>query len=384
MWAYVFSFLGSTLCVYSAEKVNSKEIQRILLFLAVLITSLLAAFRALNIGTDVMNYVQPMFVNAQKANNFSEYLTSTILNDWQLVPISSFEYGYTSLVFICAKFFGNIFSLLFITQFIIVGCIVIGLWRQKKELSVSLGIFSYYLLFYNTSLNMVRQSIAMSLLFMAFSYLKDRKNITYFILMIIAISFHRTAIIGVIIFILYIYFGKNSRNIKFTNNFSLSAQSFKLILVGIVSFAIVLIPSVFQLVLKFLGVSEYAEGYITNTVHFSLNGSLICLLIILIVMLCWNSLSNDNLKYLYVGLLICALATIQLTTASAHASRISLYFTMFYVYIIPTFLNNTSSRTKKVILIILILLMYLYWYYTIVYLKYNATVPYIISPNLNF
>lgn len=384
MWAYVLSFLGSTLCVYLAEKNNSKEIQYVFLFLAVLITSLLAAFRALSVGTDVLNYVQPMFVDAQNANNFSEYLSLPIVGDWRIMLVSSFEYGYTTLVFVCAKLFNNIFSLLFITQFIIVGCVVIGLWRQKKELSVSLGIFSYYLLFYNTSLNMVRQSIAMSILFMAFSYLKDKRNITYFILMIIAISFHRTAVIGVIIFLLYIYFYKNSRNIKFTNNFSLSAQSFKLIFVSVVSFAIVLIPSVFQVVLKFLGVSEYAEGYLTGTVHFSLNGSLICLLIIGIVMLCWNSLNNENLKYLYVGLLVCALATIQLTTASAHASRISLYFTMFYVYIIPTFLNNTSSRRKKAILIILILLMCLYWYYTIVYLKYNATVPYIISPNLNF
>lgn len=384
MWAYVLSFLGSTLCVYSAEKINSKEVQRILLLLAILITSLLAAFRALSIGTDVLNYVQPMFINAQKANNFSEYLNSPILSDWSLVPVSSFEYGYTIIVFICAKLFGNIFSLLFITQFVIIGCVLIGLWRQRKELLVSLGIFSYYFLFYNTSLNMVRQSIAMAILFMAFSYLRNRKIITYFILMIIATLFHRTAIIGIIIFLLYMSFYRNSRTVRLGNNLSLNTKTIKLIFIGIISFTIVFIPSIFQIVLKLLGISQYAEGYITNTIHFSLNGSLVCLAIILIVILCWDAVNNDKLKYLYMGLLICDLATVQLTTASTYASRISLYFMMFYVYIVPTFLCRITDRKRKLALVIYILLLCLYWYYTIVYLKYNDTIPYVIAPNFNF
>ena len=373
--------------IYAAEKIDMRIIRLSLLVIAIIIPAFLAGFRNLSIGTDVMNYVQPMYLSANVSKNFFSYLQVPILHDYMFVPISTFEVGYTALVFICTKIFGNIFSVLFLTQVLIIGGVLAGLWKFREKISVWIGMLIYYLIFYNISLNMVRQSIAMSIIIFAFPYLYNKEYIKYIILIVIAVLFHKTAIIGLIIMAIYfIYTSDNNMEcIKDWKGALLSynKNNFRFIIMTLISFCIVFIPQLLKITLKVLGVSSYADGYINGNASFSLNQIIMRIPLLLIFFICYRKISNNKLKLFFFSMIVCDLASSQLASTSTFASRISLYFMIFYVYIIPYCLNQESIYIKNILILFLIMYLLVYWYYNFVYLGYNETIPYVISSNFN-
>lgn len=61
----------------------------------------------------------------------------------------------------------------------------------------------YYLWLYSYSLNLMRQTIAVSLLIFGTKYILHRKYINYFIIICLAMGFHITGIIGLVPLIMY-------------------------------------------------------------------------------------------------------------------------------------------------------------------------------------
>lgn len=184
-------------CTYNKIKIKKGYIvfRRLFLFIAVLLPCLLAGLRADTVGTDVLVYAKPNFLEAYELGSFNAFLKNNKL-----------EFLYNVLTYISAHWFKSFSFMLFITEALICIPIVVALvkLKKKKGLSIASGMFVFYIMYFFIGFNMMRQSISCSFLLLAFLYwLEDKKKLSIF-LMVIAQLFHKTSIIGItLIFLIY-------------------------------------------------------------------------------------------------------------------------------------------------------------------------------------
>ena len=190
---YIATFLSSMLFGYWATRINPKT-NRGLVFLcsmiSILIPSILAGLRDVSIGTDVTVYVLGDFNIALNTETYAQYA----LYIWEKEP------GYMLLVFLIAKLFGSVQWLLFFIEFIIMVCIYIGAWKFRDKLSLPFVLLIYFCVFYNGSYNLVRQAISLSIVFVALSWLFEKRYVKYLVAVLIAMAFHTTAVIALVPF----------------------------------------------------------------------------------------------------------------------------------------------------------------------------------------
>ena len=245
---------------------------------------------------------------------------------------------------------------------------------------LTIGLSIYYLLFFNMSLNMMRQWIAMTMIMLAYVYLKDSKYVQSTIIFIIAVLFHRTAIIGLGVLITYVLLRKNKREIflKFsTKRYNLNIVIFITIITLLIT---TVLSNSFRIMLtNLLGLSDYST-YVNGTVAISINQIYTDIPVLLLFLMIWKRRKNIED---YTFLTFCVFSNIvlsQLSSVMAYSSRIVLYISVFKMLIVPIYLNNLQGRLKKIITLILILLLYsIYWYYTYVIKGTDATVPYVFA-----
>lgn len=377
MIIYIVCFIFSLIFSYGYEKSNIKLLMAISLFFPVAI----AAFRADIIGTDVQVYARQLYNIAINSKNFDEFLNMKWYAIWRFKEVSEFELGYTILVYLSAKLKSFTF-LLGCTQFLTIFPLYLSLNRYKNRYKyiVTIGLSIYYLLFFNMSLNMMRQWIAMTMIMLAYVYLKDSKYVQSTIIFIIAVLFHRTAIIGLGVLITYVLLRKNKREIflKFsTKRYNLNIVIFITIMTLLIT--TVLSNSFRMMLTNLLGLSDYST-YVNGTVAISINQIYTDIPVLLLFLMIWKRRKNIED---YTFLTFCVFSNIvlsQLSSVMAYSSRIVLYISVFKMLIVPIYLNNLQGRLKKIITLILILLLYsIYWYYTYVIKGTDATVPYVFA-----
>lgn len=377
MIIYIVCFIFSLIFSYGYEKSNIKLLMAISLFFPVAI----AAFRADIIGTDVQVYARQLYNIAINSKNFDEFLNMKWYAIWRFKEVSEFELGYTILVYLSAKLKSFAF-LLGCTQFLTIFPLYLSLNRYKNRYKyiVTIGLSIYYLLFFNMSLNMMRQWIAMTMIMLAYVHLKDSKYVQSTIIFIIAVLFHRTAIIGLGVLITYVLLGKNKREIflKFsTKRYNLNIVIFITIMTLLIT--TVLSNSFRMMLTNLLGLSDYST-YVNGTVAISINQIYTDIPVLLLFLMIWKRRKNIED---YTFLTFCVFSNIvlsQLSSVMAYSSRIVLYISVFKMLIVPIYLNNLQGRLKKIITLILILLLYsIYWYYTYVIKGTDATVPYVFA-----
>ena len=116
---------------------------------------------------------------------------------------ASKEYIYALLLVTCAKMTGNFNVFLTISHLIIIGCVYVGAFRLKRHANPVFILLLFYLIYYNHSLNIIRQYMAMSVIFLAVSDLLEHKYKRYIIAVIVAIMLHNSAFLGFLPLILY-------------------------------------------------------------------------------------------------------------------------------------------------------------------------------------
>lgn len=386
MYIYLFTFVFSCLSLFVFEKTTGK-IKYLFLFIGIFLPSLLAGCRADIIGTDVRNYVEPIQIYASGMKRFNEFINGNIVllsGD----AFSRIEKGYVTFVFLISRINKSLFLNLFTTQFLIIGLMVGGLLRIQKyiNISVSFSMYVYYMLFFNISLNLVRQSIAMAIIFFAFPFLLEDKWIYFLISIFIATLFHRTAIISFIILVLYICLVRKFkiRKLKFgTKNINIKGRPLISVII-ILSVAIILIisSSALNSILSILNLSNFGLLYSNGFGSFSLNQVLIRFPFLLLLIFCWKKMESNNLKYFYLVLTVIDTLFAQMSGGSSIILRISYYLSIFYVYAVPNEIEVFSARSRFVLQMIFLIGCTAYWYYMFVVNNYNETIPFVFNPYL--
>lgn len=173
MWIYLCLMIFLTLL--SCKKGKSK----FKILLSGMILFLLMGLKGASVGNDTNNYI--LFFNRMKE-------VSTLLD-----PNSRFEIGYQLYSKIIGLFCGYQ-ALFIITALICIACVLYGIIKSSKNWQYSLFLF-VGLRFYYFFLSGLRQSIAVSIIIVAYTFLKQKKTKTYILLVLLASTFHFSALI---------------------------------------------------------------------------------------------------------------------------------------------------------------------------------------------
>lgn len=366
MEPYIITFTISLFFAFVAirhYKGSLSLITIIFISISIIAPALLAAGRTEEIGTDVNNYVVPIW---NLVNSLDSSLLSTI------IAIGYIEPGYVVINWLVAQFSDDIFWLLLIIQLVILIPIYIGALKLKNKLSPLWILFLYYCVIYNETLNLVRQSIALSFCFLALSFLFDNKDKIFLLISVFAFLFHNSAILMFVIYLLYLFCIKGY------------VSKYRILTYGIICFGIfcvfsfsILINILVQnglLKVKYLAFAEGTfKGHLSKVAFVFKSFSMLLVWWLTSKTRKINSLLKKFFKFVaFYDVLFCLMgATV------VYISRISLY-TQLVMFIILALLFNGKQGVAKItsIKILFFLSGLFYWYFAFVVSGVSETYPY--------
>lgn len=377
MGVYIFGFLISILIIGYAQK-KSKSTFILLSIIALLIPCFIAAFRAKTIGTDVLVYVEPLKNAAINSDNITGYFNSYWFHIWRNYYVSSYEIGFSMLVYIIANLFGNIQAVLFFIQLLTIVPLYLALAPKRKEYPIWLAMAVYYLMFYNSSLNMMRQWIAMSFLLLAFKDFTNENKKSGFVWFIVAYLFHSSALIGIIIYFAYKFIYKKNKVVFMISKKIIPKDIISVTFLSLIVFIAVFGTGILGRFIAALGLDKFSN-YISGDVHLLPNQIMMRLPLIMLYVLNWRRMNNkDKLTPFYFTMLFWDLIASQLISVNVYAFRISMFFSAYSIFSIPALFVSQEKKNSKILITILVsLYLIYYWYYTYVVQGMHATIPYV-------
>ena len=179
-------FVQGTLLLF-----NSKATKNLFLWLCYLELIFIAGFRAWDIGNDTPNYISTF---------------SAVVNHLDLY-LSHMEKGYLLYNKFLSLFASDPQAILISNAIIIVGGI--GLFCRKYSTSIFLSILLFGILQFSSTLNIMRQYLALAIVLSAVPFIVKRQFIAFGVCCAIAATFHTSAALAIGLYFLY------SLNFKF-------------------------------------------------------------------------------------------------------------------------------------------------------------------------
>jgi hypothetical protein len=276
------------------------------------------------VGRDYINYARA-YIKVNSGN------LDVVTKDWLSI-------GYRILCKIVGIFGKENYRLMFaVVGFITLFFFYSAIKNMSKSAPLSLFLLISFCLYYQM-FNQSRQMLAISITTFAFKYLlyKDKKQKFKFILFVgLATLIHTSAIVAFILF--------------FLCNLNINAKtiSFYILLTSIIYFS-------FDFVRYILSFTRYGQayfGWIQRDTSFeisSIYNLVVRLLMIVICLLFSKSVvrRSSNTRGLYNAVLICTCLQI-ITLKSYLFSRLTTYFFIFYIFLIPEVLYSICESSKK-------------------------------------
>lgn len=373
MLIYIFVFIISSLLLLLSEKMNNKVLRRTLIVVAIVIPSLLAGMRASSIGTDVKVYGKGFYLLAAKFDSMVQlmkYLTITGLSS---------DIGFHILNFVLTRLFPSYHVGLFVYEALTLTFFYLGLARIKKHNNIPIywQMLVLYFTIYNLSLNIMRQMIAVSLVFFAFSYLIERKYKSYILLSIIASFIHSSAIISFAILVIFIILN-DERNEKRKIKIFQTAFLFVIIFVILLSLKYIVSILVQYGIVRQNYLNYFPGGKLSAKGSLSIFDLMIPVTFLAINILFYKrntKLIKNNDVYFSISILNLLISTT--IVFSPYFGRIGYYFVPIFIHY--QFLNGFNfKKNSRIIWYLFILSMYvLIWFFTIIVFNYGETVPYL-------
>lgn len=364
----------STLCLFLSNHAN-KGLKYCLVTFALLLPCFIAAARDLSIGTDVMTYVKPMF----------DVSTSQSFIGMRSI-ISEQPLGYTLLVWVLTRLFGNISLVLGITEALIVFPIYYAIHKIARNFEWA-GLLVYFLLFYSSSLNIMKQSIAMAFCLLAFVFSINRDFKKYLFFVFIAVLFHQTAFLMIIIYPI---------SILLSYNYNEYSALVKYLIYVITAAGIVFVFVFGNYLISIIVGFKSSYNYMVDNSMTSINRSNIIFLLLLILSRFYIYLSNKyitnwykrsdygnflfkNKKWIDINNLVwyftfVGYCLIFLSLVTSGLNRVAYYFEYFIILLIPLLTKDKNIISRLIVCILIIFSVFIY----IGSLKmgYNQVYPY--------
>lgn len=361
---YIITFLISIFLVLLSNnyKHKNKKFSIFLSVLAVVVVAFIAGARDYSIGTDTSGYANIIFNYAKTYPNIFDFYSHAAI--WG-------EGGYLFLNYAVARFTSDPHIYYFVLGFIMYGLTLWSLWRYSKfGFSVTLAWACYLFLFYGDTLNAMRQMLACSIVFFAFSYFLEKKYISYVLLMLLAFSCHKSALLGIAPAVVYLVLQKKDK------------KSVKLLIViGVFVFA--LFYEYIAQALMNIGLlpADRYDKYLASGIPFDLN-ALILRLPFLMFIYAWYKLYKGETKEKQVFfdtvlmLVIIDLLFSQMRSIVVWLYRLTLYFGMYRCIGYSRIIHSNIKSNKIFLSVVLLLYLIVLFVYQIMYQGNNGIYPY--------
>lgn len=337
-----------------ATKTKKKSSRNFLLSVAIIIPVFFAGFRY-STGTDYFSYI----------NGFER------IKFGYSVRWGNFEYSYFYLNSFLAKVGFDSSGILIATSLIMMVFITKSLIKRKDIGIVAFGFLTFMFMFYQSSYNIVRLMIAISIFLYNISNIENKNPGKYLIFTIIAASFHISAISTIPLYWFFNIFKMDKSVIR------------RLLLYFCVGIIIILFGSILEWIISTFNLEylSYYKKYATGEGgSFSLAFKRFVLYFPLVLPGLFNykvfrELDKSFSIYyslLCIGLIIKILATFQTT----YIDRLADFFIIASVMVIPVYMREFSRKKNYFLYITVLAYLVVFWVYVYFVIKNHGTVPY--------
>ncbi|UMZ35645.1 EpsG family protein [Priestia megaterium] len=332
----------------------NKVIQFLWVLLIIIGPALLIGFRQYSVGVDTYNYWFG-YLRLNYVGSISEAYNTIGGSSRPLFFL--IEY----ITFKLSN--GNPTVFLIVIVFATLYIMVKALEKWIGKISLSLALLVYYSLFGMQLLNQSRQLLALSLVFLSISYLLEKKYKKYYLILLIGVLIHYTALIG-LLFQLLSFQGGKFYSVK------------KSVYYSILIFSPVLLYPMLSLVSKFIS-SDYSDYLINISMDGLGFGLLLNILPVLIPILLFRGYLKNRSDQLLVRI---AWLTFPLRLAGYYSyflMRMYYYAAIMMVLIIPLSISRIKDKSSRHIAILAIVTMcFVYYIINYMYVNGNIMFPY--------
>lgn len=181
-------YLGIMALVAGVSQYAAKRNKKWLLIIPIVVLSLVAGLRASTVGTDTQNVLATI-----------EYCYRHHFWD------HSKEWLFYFLCEYLMKFWYNTSFVLTVFAVLNYVLVFVRLWDFRKTIHMGTSVALFVLFYFGTSMNIVRQSLALAVIFYATRFIGQKKYLRFFISVLIASLLHVSAFFAAVIPILYIF-----------------------------------------------------------------------------------------------------------------------------------------------------------------------------------
>ena len=335
----------------------SKKRKKFFYLFTFLILFVLAGFRSWDIGNDTLTYVHAFMKSI----------------DYPFLTFAShMEKGYLIFNYVLSLISSNPQAILIVNAIIIVGAAIS--FVRKYSLTPFLSILLFTILMFGNSLNIMRQFLAISIIVVyGLKYVEERRFFPFFLVCLLAATFHRSAIICLAMYYFY--------NLKLNYKYILWGACLSVV-------AFFLLRPIIDVCIYIIG---HYRGY-RGTILFgnetkvasviktmvNLSISLFCLFTYKYVYHKKNSRIQERLPAAFM--VFCSLFASLLSFLSIRGTllgRLVIYFSYFNIVSIPFFLRCYSANARRVLTYVILLCFLLYDNVVFIYRpNWNRVLPY--------
>jgi hypothetical protein len=355
---YFITIIISSCSFALYNKTRKKVISYVFLVIAVSLPVIIAGVRYAT-GSDFFSYI----------NGFEKIKLGYSVR-WE-----GLEYGYVLLNAFLARLGFSSQSIMFATSLIILSFTIKALLKRKAVGLVAFGFLTFMLLFYQSSFNVVRLMIAVSIFLYNVSNIEKRNLLKYVVFTFIAAGFHISVLITFPLYWIFNYFKIEESVIR------------RILLYVGIALLILFFDSILAWILSFISLESvnYYVKYVSS-VNKDINNSLslaVKRFVLYLPLLVPGILFNKNCKEVdssfsiyysifAIGVIIKSLASFQIT----YVDRIAEYFLIVAVMIIPVYMRVFSKKKNYLFYLGIPVYLFVFWIYTYFIIQNHGTVPY--------
>lgn len=350
IYSTVFSL--SILLSFIIEKriIYRKKTNKYHIFIIILPLVILSTIR-IGVGTDFYAYENIYYlVNSM---SFKEVVINT-------------KYGNEPLYVLLNKvayiLFNDFRAVLFLNTFISYYLITSRLSKFTEKIPISFGLFISLMLHFSLGFNIMRQMIAMSIVFYSIEFIFENNFKKYLFFIIVASLFHNSAIVFIA---LYLF---NSKDNSLKNKLQIFYFIFILL-------SPLLFYSASTLLVKFNLFERYNHFFRGENISLGL-GFLIKIIPLFLLIIPYTKYFDRKTRlYFNISLLLIPLSF--LGYSFEYGNRLAIYVQFMFYFLIPRVSNIIDNRDEKFLFnsYYILYLIYYYWYYYII-LNQGGSYPY--------
>jgi len=355
MIIYIITFLSSCLFANKAQKnENNKKKLIINSIIAIMIPSIVAGLRDFNIGVDVLVYGKNIFYSAVNSKSLLSFLNTC---DADLL--------YEVFNYIISRITNDLNMFLFFMELFNIVLIYITLYRNRNKNKIWIGLLIFFCFFYNRTFNLLRQSMALSVIFFGTYYLDNKKNLKFIISVIIASLFHSTAIICLIMIPIKLISEMESKK----------RIVYSLCIIILFLFSILNYDNILAVLINTNLISSKMTYYISNKqFEFYIIETFIKILLLFVWIIFLRQKDDKRDKY-HLLIVVISILLFQLRGFADYADRIGFYFEYMY-FIIYSKNVKINKKNKMISKLLIIIISVVYWIYKYIIMNSCNTFPY--------